>query len=81
VLLIEAEYLLSHALRYPSIRRPPPLPMQYASIALLLNPSHQPSHLSCAQPCYFGSLLLGDRFLQSLMYQVEPSDLTRFHHQ
>jgi hypothetical protein len=79
VLLIKLQHLLPDPLRHPPVRRPSPLPMQYASIPFLLDPSHQPSHLSRAQPCYLGRFLLADLFLQSLTNQVESSDLMWFH--
>jgi hypothetical protein len=79
--LIKVEHFLFDLLRQPPVGRLTPLPMQDASIAFLLDPFHQPPHLSGAQPCQFGRLPLADLFFQGLMDEVESFDLTRFHHQ
>jgi hypothetical protein len=60
MLLIEPEHFLFDPFGNPSIRRPPPLPMQDASIAFVANPFHQTPHLSAAQPSYFGGLALAN---------------------
>jgi hypothetical protein len=81
MLLIEFEHVLFDLLCQPPVGRLTPFPIQDASIAFLLDPFHQPPHLSGAQPCQFARLPLADLFFQGLMDKVESFDLTRFHHQ